>query len=196
MRGQWLVAGVLVLAPVAGHAQQGSRATAGADTEAAQQQDAATAKVLRADQRPETAAVQKLAVTSSSFASDGPIPNKYSSYGESVSPNIAWLGGPAAKSFAVIMEDPEGHAAEPVAHWVVWNIPPATRSLPEGLPKQGRLTQPAGAVQGKTTSGALGYMGRIRPPATPRTIITFRCSRSTPRWIFRPEAPGTRWSPP
>src|SRR5438105_5034221 len=99
MRRTWLIAGILALAPFPSLAQQNSEIRSGADTGAAQQQDAETAKVLLADQRPESAAVQKIAVTTSSFGPDGPIPLKYSSYGESVSPNVAWSSFPGAKSY-------------------------------------------------------------------------------------------------
>jgi Raf kinase inhibitor-like YbhB/YbcL family protein len=106
-----------------------------------------------------------LTVTSPMFANDGAIPVKYSDYGEKMSPPISWTGQPqAAKSFAVIVDDPDAKAPSPFVHWVLFNLPPAMSSLQESVPTDEQLAKLGNARQGKTSRGNVGYFGP-RPPA-------------------------------
>lgn len=100
-----------------------------------------------------------LAVSSPQIAAGGAIPLVYSSYGASVSPPLRWSGGPAgAKSYALIIEDPDAATPTPFVHWMVWNLPASAVAVAEGA-------VPAGARQGKLMFvGKTGYMGP-RPPA-------------------------------
>jgi Raf kinase inhibitor-like YbhB/YbcL family protein len=64
--------------------------------------------------------------------------------GENVSPPLAWSGGPAETlSFAVVLYD----TRYGMLHWVIWDIPPTTSALPEGLASGYALSDPAGAHQ-------------------------------------------------
>src|SRR5688572_10730006 len=87
-----------------------------------------------------------LAVTSTSFPDGGEIPPKFRGQG-GTSPQLSWSGAPAGTmSYALIMYDidvavPASSLDNDITHWVVWNIPAATTSLPEGGPI------PAGANQ-------------------------------------------------
>ena len=81
-----------------------------------------------------------LNLSSTAFQHDGPIPSKYTNDGEAgvrdVSPPLAWERVPnGTQSLVLIMDDPDApdpNAPEMVwVHWVVYNIPPDTRSLPE-----------------------------------------------------------------
>jgi Raf kinase inhibitor-like YbhB/YbcL family protein len=80
-----------------------------------------------------------------------------------VSPEIHWTAVANAKSYAILVEDPDAKPISPFVHWLVWNIPPAVTSLPEGLQAQARVTDPEGVLQGRTTRGSVGYFGP-RPP--------------------------------
>ncbi len=51
-------------------------------------------------------------------------------------------------------------------HWVIYNLPPDTRRLPEDVPD--RETLPSGAVQGVNGAGTVGYMGPCPPSGTHR----------------------------
>jgi Raf kinase inhibitor-like YbhB/YbcL family protein len=113
--------------------------------------------------RPETRTQGKLAVSSSSFARDGAMPAKYSEYADGVAPALSWTAVADAKSYVVIMEDPDAKPVTPVIHWLAWNIPAATTGLPEGLQEQPRLTEPDGLLQGRTTHGSTGWRGP-QPP--------------------------------
>jgi Raf kinase inhibitor-like YbhB/YbcL family protein len=116
-----------------------------------------------ARERPEARASGRLEVSSPTIAPGGRIPKKHSEYADGVSPALAWTRWPGARSYAVIVEDPDAKPMTPFVHWVAWNIPPDATSLPEGLQEQGRLTEPDGVLQGRTTRGTVGYLGP-RPP--------------------------------
>ena len=93
------------------------------------------------------------AITSSAFAEGAEIPVKYSCDGQNVSPPLDWNQVPAGTaSFALIMDDPD---AGNYTHWVIFNLPPDARGLPEDVPKDEKLA--SGALQGKIASGGIGY---------------------------------------
>jgi Raf kinase inhibitor-like YbhB/YbcL family protein len=99
----------------------------------------------------------KLQLTSSSFDADGPIPAKYTCDGVGVSPALAWTEPPAGtQSFALVMDDPDV-PKKTVIHWLIYDMPPATRALPEGVPTKAKL--PDGSRQGKNDLGKIGYNG-------------------------------------
>ena len=104
-------------------------------------------------------------VTSSAFQQGGSIPSQYTCEGKDVSPPLAWAGAPSnAKSLAMIVDDPDApDPAKPqrvYVHWVVYNIPAGTSSLPENGSKSG---MPKGAVQGKNDWGKAEYGGPCPP---------------------------------
>jgi Raf kinase inhibitor-like YbhB/YbcL family protein len=93
----------------------------------------------------------------------GSIPKEHSEYADGVSPEISWDKVEGAKSYALILEDPDAKSIKPFVHWVAYNIPADVTTLPEGLQEQPRLTEPEGLLQGKTSRGSVGYFGP-RPP--------------------------------
>lgn len=84
--------------------------------------------------------------------------------GENVSPQLSWSGAPdGTKSFAILMEDPEGRGGAGVHHWVAYGIAPTTTSFAEG-----ELSKPSDKyVGGKSTQGVGYYSGPCTPPGTP-----------------------------
>jgi len=128
-----------------------------------QQQAAKGSKVPLASVRPETAARGQLTVSSTGFAANAMLPPKFSEYADGLSPALAWSAVDGAKSYAIIMEDPDAKPALPFVHWLAWNIPASVLKLPEGVQEQPRLTEPDGVLQGRTTRGSIGYYGP-RPP--------------------------------
>jgi Raf kinase inhibitor-like YbhB/YbcL family protein len=93
------------------------------------------------------------------------IPTAYTADGRNVSPPLQWSDAPeSAKSFAIIMNDPDAPTVQPFIHWVIFNIPASVKNLPEGIPNQGQPNQPAGAVQGNNSFGRMGYGGPAPPP--------------------------------
>jgi Raf kinase inhibitor-like YbhB/YbcL family protein len=104
-----------------------------------------------------------LTVQSKTIKDNGDIPEKHSEYYDGVSPALSWSPVEGAKSYALILEDPDATPITPFVHWLAWNIPADSHSLPEGLQEQMRLTEPDGLLQGKTSRGSTGYFGP-RPP--------------------------------
>jgi Raf kinase inhibitor-like YbhB/YbcL family protein len=85
--------------------------------------------------------------------------------GSNISPSLTWTGAPAGtKSFAVTMYDPDAPTGSGWWHWVVFNIPAATTSLPKGAGDVAKKLMPAGAIQSRTDFGSGGYGGPC-PPA-------------------------------
>lgn len=104
-----------------------------------------------------------LVLFSPAFEHEGEIPSKYTCEGEDLSPPLAWAGVPAGtKSLALIVDDPD--APDPAApkmtyvHWVLFNLPPDSGGLPENV-----RHLPAGAREGATDFGGLGYGGPCPP---------------------------------
>jgi Raf kinase inhibitor-like YbhB/YbcL family protein len=91
------------------------------------------------------------------------IARKHSEYYEGVAPRVFWSKVRGAKSYVLVMEDPDARPITPFVHWVAWNIPANYTHLPEGLQEQERLTDPQGVLQGRTSRGTVGYLGP-RPP--------------------------------
>jgi len=102
-------------------------------------------------------------ITVSSPAIHGTISKIQSEYGDGVSPELWWDRIDGAKSYALVLEDPDARSPTPFVHWVAYNIPAEQTSLPEGLEEQEQLTEPKGLLQGKTSKGSIGYFGP-RPP--------------------------------
>ena len=81
-------------------------------------------------------AAMALTLTSSAFKTGDKIPSKYTCEGDDISPPLGFGDVPqGAKSLAFILDDPD--APEPKApqrvwvHWLLYNLPPDTKSLPE-----------------------------------------------------------------
>lgn len=101
-------------------------------------------------------------LTSSAFTQGQSIPAKFSCKGADVSPALAWDEPPAGtQSFALIMDDPDAPMGT-WDHWVLFNIPPETRALPEAF-------QPAAPiVTGRNSWGKNAYGGPCPPSGTHR----------------------------
>jgi hypothetical protein len=94
--------------------------------------------------------------------------NGFGCSGGNISPALSWSNAPAGtRSFALLMHDPDAPTGSGWWHWVVYNIPASTTSLAAGAgdPKKGQL--PAGALQGRTDFGTVGYGGPCPPPGKP-----------------------------
>lgn len=121
-----------------------------------------------AHQRPETAAATgRITLRSAAITPNATIAERYSEYADGVSPPLSWDAVPGAQSYVLIMEDPDAKPITPFVHWVAWNIPHSTTSLPEGLQEQERLTLPEGMMQGRNSKNTPGYYGP-QPPVGDR----------------------------
>jgi Raf kinase inhibitor-like YbhB/YbcL family protein len=121
----------------------------------------------------ETPRVAKIELSSTAFKEGQPIPKKHAAEdeGENTSPPLAWSGLPeGTKELALICDDPDAPQDEPWVHWVIYKIPAGAKGLPEGVAKDERPAQPAGAVQGRNSwpdGENLGYGGPLPPKGNP-----------------------------
>ena len=118
------------------------------------------------------AAADPFMVTSTTFKDGQLMPRKVANtnpqnpncVGENVSPQLSWSNAPeGTKSFALLMEDPEGRGGAGVHHWVAYGIPASVTSFAEG-----EVSKPSEKyVGGKSTQGVGNYSGPCTPPGTP-----------------------------
>ena len=113
---------------------------------------------------------QSMSLTSAEIKEGGSIANEqvfkgFGCTGNNVSPGLSWSGAPSAtKSFAVSIYDPDAPTGGGWWHWVVFNIPAGTTSLPKGAGDAKKKLMPKGAIQSRTDFGTAGYGGPCPPP--------------------------------
>ena len=90
--------------------------------------------------------------------------NGFGCTGKNISPELKWSGAPAAaKSFALTVYDPDAPTGSGFWHWVVFNIPASTTSIPMGAGDVKKKLMPKGAIQSRTDFGTDGYGGPCPP---------------------------------
>ncbi len=106
-----------------------------------------------------------LTLTSPVFQHNGEIPSRFTCDDADVSPPLSWSGLPVGtKSLVLIVDDPD--APDPAApkmtwvHWVLYNIPPDTQGLPEGVNRQ---ALPRGTQEGTNDFKRTAYGGPCPP---------------------------------
>lgn len=107
-----------------------------------------------------------LQLSSTAFRDGNPIPARYTCTDADVSPHLEWFGAPdETASFALIMDDPDAPGKTWV-HWVVFNVPPSTGTLLEGIATDDDL--PGDAVHGQNSWRRSSYGGPCPPSGTHR----------------------------
>lgn len=114
---------------------------------------------------PRKEASMSLQLSSPSFRDQGEVPRRHTCDGEDISPALSWEGAPkGTRSFALIVDDPD--APDPAApkmtwvHWVLYNIPAAVTSLPEGTTAK---SLPRGTLEGVNDWKRTGWRGPCPP---------------------------------
>ena len=96
--------------------------------------------------------------------SDEQVANIMECPGKNISPALSWSGRPKnTKSFALSIYDPDAPTGSGFWHWVVFNIPPDTTSLPKNAGDPKANLMPAGAVTAHDDAGIAGYLGPCPP---------------------------------
>lgn len=114
-----------------------------------------------------TEAPMHFTMTSDAFEDGGPIPVEHTCDGRNVSPPLAWSGAPdSTGAYALVVDDPDAPRGTFV-HWVIYDLPGETSSLPGAVPGDERVEGLGGAVQGKNGFGDLGWGGPCPPPGSP-----------------------------
>jgi Raf kinase inhibitor-like YbhB/YbcL family protein len=107
---------------------------------------------------PRGASLQRLAVTSRSFESNGAIPVDYTCDGADRSPQLTWSAPPSGtKSFAILVTDPDAAGGEFV-HWVAYGIRADATSIPEATD-----AAELGGLSGTNGFNRTGYSGPCPP---------------------------------
>ncbi len=89
--------------------------------------------------------------------------NQHGCDGLNLSPALHWSAPPAgAKSFAVLVHDPDARGGLGFWHWFVYDLPATTEGLPEEVGAHGE-SLPAGAAQIATDFGVAAYGGPCPP---------------------------------
>jgi Raf kinase inhibitor-like YbhB/YbcL family protein len=110
-----------------------------------------------------------LQIESDAIKAGGTIPQQYTCDGEDLSPPLSWSEPPAGtQSLVLVCVDPDAPAGT-WDHWLLFNIPAGTRSLPEGI-----SADPV--VEGLGTHGSnswqrLGYGGPCPPQGAAHRYI-------------------------
>ena len=107
----------------------------------------------------------ELQLSSPVFEEGGEIPRRYTCEGDDVSPPLVWHKvPPAARSLVLIVDDPD--APDPAAprmtwvHWVLYNLPPDSEGLAEGVAPP---ALPAPTAEGVNDWKRTGYGGPCPP---------------------------------
>jgi Raf kinase inhibitor-like YbhB/YbcL family protein len=102
-------------------------------------------------------------LSSNSFGDGQPIPVRFTCDGDDISPDLHWSGAPAGtRSFVLIVDDPDASRG-PWVHWVLYDLPAGTTSLPS---RPRSKEAPAVGQQGQNSFRQTGYNGPC-PPAGP-----------------------------
>jgi len=119
------------------------------------------------------AAMDAMTITSPEFKHNAVIPSKFTCDGSDINPRLMISNVPAgAKSLALIVDDPDAPRGTWV-HWVVWNIDPATKEIPEN-------SVPPKASQGLNDFRKQAYGGPCPPPGTHRYFFKLYALDTTP----------------
>jgi Raf kinase inhibitor-like YbhB/YbcL family protein len=131
------------------------------------------------------------ALTSPAFRAGAEIPARFTCEGKDCSPPLEWSGvPPQTKSLVLIIDDPD--APDPKAprmtwvHWLLYNLPPATTSLAEGVhPK----ALPVGTLEGVTDFKRTGWGGPCPPIGRHRYFFRLFALDTTLPDLHRPSRP-------
>jgi Raf kinase inhibitor-like YbhB/YbcL family protein len=106
---------------------------------------------------PAPAAAEPMTVTSTAFPEGGTIPPEFTCSGAGDRPPLAWTGGEGARSYAIVVVDPDAPGGN-YYHWVVLDLPTGTASVVGALPE--------GAHELKNSDGKKGWTPPCPPSGT------------------------------
>jgi Raf kinase inhibitor-like YbhB/YbcL family protein len=116
---------------------------------------------------------QNMSLTSADVSDGGTIKDEqvlsadfgFGCKGGNISPSLSWSGAPSGtKSFALTNFDPDAPTGSGFWHWVVFNIPAGTTSIPKNAGDVKAKLMPEGAIQSRNDVGTDGWIGPC-PPA-------------------------------
>jgi Raf kinase inhibitor-like YbhB/YbcL family protein len=115
----------------------------------------------RPEQQTPAGTALSLQIRSTAFQAEATIPQHYTCDGKDASPPLTWSTPPVGtQNLVLILDDPDA----PVGtwdHWVLFNIPYSTVSLPEGIPAEPVID--GIGVHGSNSWRRIGYGGPCPP---------------------------------
>jgi Raf kinase inhibitor-like YbhB/YbcL family protein len=105
----------------------------------------------------------EIEVSSPHIHADAAIAPRHTAYGDGISPALRWTPVAGARSYVLLVEDPDAPMAQPFVHWLAWNIPADLHELPENIPPTAQPAAVQGMCQGLNDRDRPGYFGP-RPP--------------------------------
>ncbi|WP_156679973.1 YbhB/YbcL family Raf kinase inhibitor-like protein [Sphingomonas profundi] len=107
---------------------------------------------------------QAIDLSSPAFAAGGRLPERFTADGAGLSPPLLWGEVPAGtRSLALIVEDADAPAPQPLVHAIVWGLPADERRLTEGAIVADGSGGPDGRDVGRNSYFAEGWL----PPDPP-----------------------------
>ncbi len=103
-------------------------------------------------------------LSSSAFGPNEIIPERHSCDGNNLSPELNWTAPPdGTQSLALVLDDPDavGVVGFVYDHWLLFNLPPDTTSLPEGIGLG--ADPPEGSLPGVNSARTQRYAGPCPP---------------------------------
>jgi Raf kinase inhibitor-like YbhB/YbcL family protein len=151
-----------------------------------------SAEAARAQNPPAQGAAPRppaMVLTTSGWADGDPIPAKYTQAVQApVSPALSWTNTPAGTaSFALVMHDADvaqTRGTDDFLHWLVWNIPGASTSLPEAVPAGPTLPDGTQQIAGRGNA----YIGPGAPATGPMHHYIFELYALDTRLTVAPAA--------
>jgi Raf kinase inhibitor-like YbhB/YbcL family protein len=111
-----------------------------------------------------------LELRSSNFSDTIPRTCSSCDHQDGASPELSWSAPPEhTQSFALIVFDNDSPFGFKFTHWLLYDIPPDKRDLPENTPKQEQL--PDGSRQGHNDYDKIGYVGPCPPGHSPHRYV-------------------------
>ena len=113
--------------------------------------------------------MKTMELTSPAFTPGARIPPAFTCTGKNDSPPLSIVAVPeGTASLAIICEDPDCSTGIFI-HWILYNIPPGTTSLSQGLAR--KPVFPDGSAHGLNDFGKMEYGGPCPPPGKPHRYI-------------------------
>jgi Raf kinase inhibitor-like YbhB/YbcL family protein len=114
--------------------------------------------------QPELGSFEVIHLASPAFANGGRLPERFTADGEGVSPPLFWTGVPeGTECLALIVEDPDAPAPQPLVHAVIWGLPV------EGDLKEGAIHADGAGDSTGTDVGRNSFLGEGWLPPDPPT---------------------------
>jgi Raf kinase inhibitor-like YbhB/YbcL family protein len=117
--------------------------------------------------------MKKFTLESLSFKKGDDIPKKYTCDGENVSPQLSWENVPeGTKNIVFVIDDPDAQkvVGKTFLHWVVLNIDPQMKELPEAIKFESKISNLAKEFQNDFHQ--LKYSGPCPPKDEHRYYFT------------------------